>query len=290
MIKLKKTKRFIIYCFVLFLIDIFKKVSFSTSYRIASVISKIMFFASTRERNILMANLSYVSINTDEKRLMKKIFKNMGYTFVEFIKFSFMPFKKVKQYLEVQGEHHLKEALQKKRGVVLLTGHIGNWEMVGAHLGKKGYPVNALYSKPKSELYDKIIRKLRGLNKLKLIDNKNSFIEGIKCLRNNEILILLADQKSKENNNMIDFLGKPAPTPKGPAIFALKAKAEIVTYFVVRKKKRLKVIFNKLEYDSSKKQKEKVAEILTKMNRQYSEIIKKYPDQWAWFHNRWGIF
>jgi KDO2-lipid IV(A) lauroyltransferase len=287
---LKKTKRYLIYCLVVFLIDIFRKISFKKSYKVAEILSKIFLIAASREKSIMSLNLAYLNKNIDEKKLFNSILKNLSFNFVEFIKFAFLPFSMVKNNVEVEGEEFLKRAYKKGKGVILLTAHIGNWEFLGTYFGKKGYPLNAIYRKPGSELYDKIIRKIRRLNRVKLIENRNAVGDGFKAIRKGEILIILADQKSQDESVKIDFLGKEAPTPKGPAIFGIKTGAEILTAFVIRKKGGFVIKIKNLDYDKDGKIKEKINSILINMNKAYSDIIRKYPSQWVWFHDRWGIF
>ena len=287
---LKSVKRKIVYKLVLVFIDIFKRISLQKARKISAVVGNIMILVLKKQREILYTNLAYTSFPVHPEKLIKDLVRNMMFTFAEFIKLAYYPFDKIKGLFDVKDEYILKEALKEGKGVILVTAHLGNWELLGTYLGKKGYKVNAIYRKPSNEDYDKVIRKFRGMNKVKLIENRDSWNGSIKALKNNEILIVLADQNPKNDSPDIPFLGKQAKTPKGPALFAIKTKAKILCSFVIRKKGRFEIRFIRPEYKGAGKLKERIISILTSINSVYSNIIKEYPDQWVWFHDRWGIY
>jgi KDO2-lipid IV(A) lauroyltransferase len=270
--------------------SIFKRSDFVFSYNIAGFVSKLFIPFTKKEKTITVANVSYTCINKDAESLFAKVLKNMCFTFVEFIKFAFMTKNEANLLIKTINLDLIDKSLQKGNGVILLTGHIGNWELLGTYLGKNGYKVNAIYRRPSSEKYDKVIRRLRKLNKVNLIDNSNAYQGSIHALKKNEILIILADQNPGEDGLMVDFLGKPANTPKGPAIFALKTKAAIISAYAIRKEKPFfEITFKKIGIPVVGKLKDKINIITHNINEDYSEIINRYPEQWAWFHNRWGL-
>ncbi|MCK9474534.1 MAG: lysophospholipid acyltransferase family protein [Candidatus Muirbacterium halophilum] len=283
-------KRYIVYGFALSLIDIFKRANFSTSYKIAGLVSKLFIPFIEKEKLITVANVSFTAIKKDAEKLFSKVIQNMCFTFVEFIKFAMMKKEDANYYIKTQNAELIDESLKKGNGLIIITGHIGNWELLGTYLGKNNYKVNAIYRKPSSEKYDKVIKRLRKMNKVKLIDNSNAYHGSINALKRNEILIILADQNPGNDGIDIDFLGRPAKTPKGPAIFALKSKASIISAFAIRKKKPFfNIKFENINIPKNGKIKYKTNVILENINENYTQIISLYPEQWAWFHNRWGL-
>jgi len=286
----KRIKRKLVYRLVLIFVIIFRNISLQKAKKISSVIGRMMFPVLKKERNILYANLAYTSFPVLPEKLLKAVTRNMMYTFAEFIKLAYFPYDKIKGLFDVKHEGFLKEALEAGKGVVLVTAHIGNWELLGTYLGKKGYKVNAIYRRSSNKDYDKVIRRFRGLNKVRLIENSDSWNGSIEALKNNEILIVLADQNPKNDSPNIEFLGKDAGTPKGPALFSIKTGAKILCSFVIRKKNRFEIRFIRPEYSTDGKIKDRIISILKTINDVYSKMITEYPDQWVWFHDRWGIY
>ncbi len=287
---LKKIKRKLVYRITLIFIAFFRSISLKRARKIATYVGRLLLLFSKKEKHILYANIANTSFDIFPPILIKRLVQNMMYTFAEFIKMAYMDIEDIRSMFTVKGEDVLKTALERGKGVLLMTGHIGNWELLGTYLGKSGYKVNAIYRKPSNDDYDSLIRRFRALNKVKLIENSDSWNGSIDALKKNEILIVLADQNPKNDSPKIPFLGKEASTPKGPALFAIKSKATVICSFVIRTKKGFKIEFKELEYADKKSLKDKIISILTALNDVYSDIIRKYPYQWVWFHDRWGLF
>ncbi|MFW5782711.1 MAG: lysophospholipid acyltransferase family protein [Candidatus Muiribacteriaceae bacterium] len=288
---LKIFKRYFIYSVLFVLIRRFRNLSLQKGRSFFSILIHILLPFTRKEQHIITANLSYTAIHIEnERKFFRKVLRNMGYTLFEFIRFAYQDINTTRRQIKVHGEEKLDKALNRGKGVILITGHIGNWELLAAYFRSRGIKANAIYRRPVSEYNDRLIRKLRQKNGINLIDNSNALKGSLERLRKGEVLIILADQKPKQDSLKIDFLGRPADTPRGPAVFALKSKAALVTGFVVRKGKTFDLYLDNIKIPEKGGLKKKIEGILIAMNGKYSDIIRKYPDQWVWFHDRWGLF
>ncbi len=193
------------------------------------------------------------------------------------------------QVARIRGWEHLEKALLKKKGVLLVTAHLGNWELLGAALASR-HPTAAVAQKLYDARFDKIITEFRekrlGVSMIK----RGMALRGIlEALRENQIVMVLCDQDTGKDGVFVPFLGKAAWTQSGTARIALKSGAPLVPAYVVRGVEGAyemhveKPIPEPTGADAEKN--------ILEMTRRYTESIesyvKAYPDQWVWMHNRW---
>ena len=185
---------------------------------------------------------------------------------------------------ELEGE------LKKGRGVILLTAHFGNWEMLALTTRVKGYPGSAIGRRLYFHKYDQYLNSLRKIHDVNVIYRDQSPRSILKVLRAGKIIGMLADQDVDSVEGVfVDFFGRPAYTPIGPAALAMASGASIVPAFMVRieSDKHVMMIDKPVEItDTGNKE----ADLLTNTKR-WSDIvesyIRRYPDQWVWMHRRW---
>lgn len=111
----------------------------------------------------------------------------------------------------------------------------------------------------------------------------------IRALKNNRFVAMLSDQDAGNDGTAVEFLGRPASTPKGPAAFALKMDVPIIMGFIIREnKRRQRIIIEKPIFIEKTSDKEDDIRRLTQAYTSVlEEYIRKYPDHWFWPHRRW---
>ena len=130
--------------------------------------------------------------------------------------------------ITVNGKKYLDEALAKKRGVILVTGHFGVWEIMLAWFGLNHYSILAVGQKQKNSGADTFVNQLREDTGIKMIPRKSPLEFMYDALAKNDILTLASDQDAKKSGVFINFFGVKASTPKGAALFHLKSKSPII--------------------------------------------------------------
>ncbi len=216
-------------------------------------------------------------------------FRNLGKGLMEFLQFPKLKSDNFGNFISIEGRQNIDEVLRKGKGGIILTAHFGNWELVGASFSLMGYCSNAIVRPAKLQKLDEFVNHYRQKTGLKCIGRGTSIKSAIQCLRRNELLGILADVDTKVDGVFVDFFGHPAYTPKGPVSIALKTGAGLLPTFMVRQKdnshkliieKELKlVITGNTEEDIRLN-----TQAFTKVIESY---IRKYPEQWIWFHDRW---
>ena len=185
--------------------------------------------------------------------------------------------------INVTGEKVLNEALKKNRGVVFISGHFGSWEILGKWLGEHTDLFVGIALKQKNEGANNFFHEQREIPGTKQIYKKGSPGKGYQVLKDNGVLGLVSDQDAKTKGVFVDFFGHPASTPKGAALFHLNTLAPVVLGVCIKtdhNKYNIEIVPVKTNSNSI----EQITQNYTSILESY---IKKYPEQYFWFHKRW---
>ena len=196
-------------------------------------------------------------------------------------------------YIEVDGKENLKAALDRGKGVIFLTAHLGNWELMGL-TGALTFnlPAHILVRPIDFKPFDRFLTELRGRLGNQIIDKNKSAGLIRDLLRRNQIIGILLDQNASWYEGVyVPFFGRTACTNKGLAMFAIRYDATVVPAFNVRQKDgRYRLTFHPpvsliktgdLTHD--------IVENSALFNRIIEENIRLAPDNWLWIHRRWRI-
>lgn len=190
----------------------------------------------------------------------------------------------------VDGEEHLRDAYRRGRGVIALTGHIGCWEMLAAYFSERGYPVNVIARSLRNGSLNRALVGMRRRHGIESFERGGGAVAGFRTLREGKILGMLVDQDIDVDGIMVPFFGTPAYTPVGPAVFALRSGAAIVPMGIHQQPdgRHRVTIFPELEIPSaSLPERERIERLTARGVETIERLIRLYPQQWVWFHDRW---
>ncbi|SCM83595.1 Lipid A biosynthesis acyltransferase [uncultured Sporomusa sp.] len=227
----------------------------------------------------------------EAEAMIKKSFIKLGQTFLEVLHMPALTQEKVRRYITIENRHYLEEALAGKKGVVFLTGHLGNWEWFGAALALEGFPVADIIKAQPNEHHTRILNEHRELFGIELFASGTSEIIGAaRALKKGKMLAFFADQDAGHDGVFVDFLGKPAATPLGPAVFARKFKAPVVPGFIVRNPDGTHRIMLEppIYFEDTGNPEADLYTMTERMTRIIESAVKDYPDEWLWFKKRWN--
>jgi Kdo2-lipid IVA lauroyltransferase/acyltransferase len=190
--------------------------------------------------------------------------------------------------LDADVRRVLDEALAEGRGGVIISGHIGNWEILGQAIASGGYPLTTI-AKP---IYDPRItawldkwRRQRGLEIVWTDSNTGKSI--LRALRNNRLMAFLIDQDTETAGDYVPFFGRPAFTPTIPAALALRTKAPVLFCWHHRRAKRHKITIERIHYGETGDTERDVLALTALLTARLESIIREAPEQWVWMHRRW---
>lgn len=267
---------------------------YRTSIFVGSSLGDLAFSCFRIRRKVTLDNLKRAFGQTYTNRELRKIareaYRNIGRGFVEYAMFPVLK-NRLNRLVEFQGLENFDKALKEKKGAVLVAGHFGSWELMGAATRQKGYPIDFLVGEQHNLLVDNLMNKYRQLMGIGIIKMGVATRGVIKALRNNRFVAMLSDQHAGSDGAVVDFFGYAASTPKGPAAFALKTGAPVIMAFIVRRNDgKQRIILEEPIYPQESNNKNKEEDI-RKLTQAYTSLLEKYvreyPDHWFWPHRRW---
>ena len=229
--------------------------------------------------------------NSDINRIARHSFRSFGILIAESLKCrSVLDEQNWRDYVEISIPPSTMSLLKEPgKGVILVSGHLGNWE-VAAQLLSFIKPVVGITRGMNNPYTNRLMEKHKPHNRFRLEPKYAADpVRFISALKAGEILAVLMDQYARDRGMYIDFFGRPASTHKMPALLHLVTGTPLVFGYCVRKGP-LKYAFNASEPIVKKKSGNKendIREILEELVSRLEDAIRMYPEQYLWAHRRW---
>jgi KDO2-lipid IV(A) lauroyltransferase len=264
--------------------------------RLGKVLGNFLYYVDVPHRRIARRNLhfSHPAWSRNQVRhVLKRFCQHFGITVLEILQMSLLFREEISSYIRIEGEEILRQALAKKRGVILVSGHMGNWEV--ALQCCPGYfqrPLTGVAKKMRNQKIDRFIHKLRTRFGNRIIYKKGALPEMMQTLRQGEILGLLMDISRRFDGVEVQFFGRRATATPAAALLALRCKSPVVPAFCHRNTKGELVIQIESPVEI-KKTGDLRADLQTNtqaITDRVERAIQKYPEQWFWVLKRWKEF
>ncbi len=274
------------------------------AYWIAVIVSDLHYIFAYKDRWTVKENLKAIFPEKSNREIRKtrlRMFRNFAKYLVDFFRFSKLDNEYIKNNIRLENMECINQALSKGKGAIILTAHLGNWELGGVVIALLGYPFWAVALPHKDKMVNNFFNFQRECKGVKVIPLGRAARQCFNVLKNNEIVALLGDRDFTERGMVLDFLGKPTLLPTGPAAFSLKTGAPIVAGFMVRNdddsftlrmERPIEFIPKNNDLDSGAvfKKREKnsaLQELVIKYKIIVEKYIRKYPEQWYMFRKFW---
>ncbi len=262
---------------------------------IAFVLGRLSYAVLTSRRRIARENLkrAFGSDKTDGEieLIIKNVFLNIARTLVEFSRqIKYTP-EKILAWTEYEGKEYIEQVANEGKGAMLITGHFGNWELLGGWAVACGFPIDFLVGQQHNRKVDELLISFRRSLGVGIIPIGMAARGVIKALKSNRMVAVVSDQHAPLGGAKVQFFGRPAATPKGPAAFAVKIDCPILfgVYLRLGYNKHRAIIFPPI-FPPHTGESENDIQIMTQAYTSYLEqAVRKYPDQWLWTHRRWKI-
>ena len=221
--------------------------------------------------------------------IVKRVFQNVGRALIETARFGRMTPELMQEIIVGDGEQHIRQARENGRGAVFLTAHFGNWELLGGWAGTHGMPIDLLTGEQSNQLIDAMMNNQRQKLGVGIIPKKTSLRVVFKTLKANRMVGIAADQHDPSNSLILEFFGRLASVPRGPAAFAVKAGCPILPALMRRERYDRHVVMagEPIFPPDSGDVEADIRNMTIQYLKFYEEIIGRYPDQWMWTHRRW---
>jgi len=211
----------------------------------------------------------------------KGSYKNLINNLVQFLAF---PKSFLNATISVKGQRLLDDVLAEGKGIIFVSGHFGDWEILAAWLGYNKYPVSAVATKQGNRGADKFSLELRGQLGMKHIYRKASLDNMYKVLECGEILALVSDQDAKKRGAFVNYFNQQTSTPKGAARFHLGNGAPIIfTVCYQNKPNEYTIEFLPINISDNAT----IESITQSYTSTLEKYVRRFPAQYFWFHRRW---
>ena len=261
-------------------------------YRLAIFFSDLHYIFADKDRRRVTANLKAIFPDKPDKEIARIriwMFRNFAKYLVDFFRSEKLDKEYISKNIRIENIDNFDKALLKGKGVIVLSAHIGNWELGAVVVALLGYPLWAVVLPHKHKSVNNFFNFQRQSKGIGIIHLGKAVRQSLKILKENKVLALVGDRDFTETGVALDFFGKPTFFPEGAAAFSLKTGAAIVPGFMVRNSDdsfTLK-IEKPLEYTPTGNKENDTLEIISRYKIIFEDYIRKYPDQWYMFRKFW---
>ncbi len=255
-------------------------------------VGSLLFRLLRPRREIALANLARVFGDRYDRRERERIIcfsvRNMAKTMLELLKAGWLSEDEFRDFVHVRDEEHLRQAVERGRGVVVITGHFGNWELLAATVGRMGYDLAVIARDANDQDTADIINRARQAAVAEVLP-RESVRAMLRVLREGKILGILPDQHTERGGIWLPFMGHLACTAPGPATLAQRTGSPIVPAFARRTEDdRVDLYFlPPIEVPDTGDRQADIRVATQMINDELSSEIMAHPEQWIWMHRRW---
>jgi Kdo2-lipid IVA lauroyltransferase/acyltransferase len=243
----------------------------------------------TGERNLQLA-FSDMS-RRERRRILLGCFMSAGRMAVEFSRFATITPETLRQTVDIEGLENLDAARAGKHGVILVTAHLGAWELAAFALSAFGYPFSFLVRRIENPKVERLVEKMRTRFGNHTIDKTSAAQRMLKILRANDTLGLLVDINVPRSSGIfVNFFDRPASTTFIAAKLALRTGAAVLPALMPWEPRRGRFVLylgTPLNIEHTGNEKEDVRRLTALYTQTIESYVRRYPDQWLWIHKRW---
>lgn len=221
------------------------------------------------------------------RRLGRRSFQHVGMNLIELSRYFLRPTDVMLSRVRVEGGEHFRTAAAQGRGVLILTAHYGNWELLAAAHGLTGLPLSIVTRPLDHPLLDDLAARFRRRSGAELIIKRQAVREVLQALRRQRMVGILLDQNATRPEGVfVPFFGVPASTSKGLAVLALRTGAPVVPVFL-RRDPDGRGHCMEVGAPIPPPPDGNVATYTATFNQVLEATIRRAPEQWLWMHARW---
>ncbi|UCC23852.1 MAG: lysophospholipid acyltransferase family protein [Gemmatimonadales bacterium] len=223
------------------------------------------------------------------RRIAAASYRHLGREAVATFRLAGSSSERVRSVTRVEGLEALEAALAEGRGVVMVAGHLGNWEMGGAALAARGLPVDAVVQVQRNPRFDEDLRRARERLGIRIMSKQSAPRAVLQSLREGHLAALVADQNVVRGGVFVDFFGTPAATARGPAVFALRTGAPLWAGVALKIDggRGYRVMVRPVSIPLTGDQEEDVRRLTRAHLSILESWIEEAPEQYFWLHKRW---
>jgi KDO2-lipid IV(A) lauroyltransferase len=223
-------------------------------------------------------------------RVARQSFQHLGRTAVEI---ALLPALGRERVLHLVESVHNWEAMQRAvaagRGVILVTGHLGNWELAGAYVAARGIPIDVIVREQANPLFDAYLTETREALSMAVVHDSDAVRRTPRALRAGRAVAFVSDQGALGlASTFVPFFGRPAKTPRGAAVFALRFKLPVLFVTAIRQPGgKYRVFVEEIHVDYEADREDETDAVVARYTCTLERWVRTAPEQYFWQHRRW---
>jgi KDO2-lipid IV(A) lauroyltransferase len=256
----------------------------SLSFRFAERLADLQFRHCAKYRLAVRSNLAMVlgAPVLESSPMIREVFRNFGRYLVELFSFQ----RVAQADVVVEGREHLTSAYQRQHGALIVTAHMGNWEIGAAMIKRMGFSIAAVALPHEDWRMDRLFNTQRcrfGVDVIPL--GRRAARQSLQCLKEGRFLGILGDRAFSEEGLPLTLWGHRIRVPRGPAILSMRSHAPIIPSFFLREGMwRFRLCFEPPIWPASQQASSSSVESLTQAYAAVIErYVKRFPTQWLMF-------
>ena len=240
-------------------------------------------------RNLALALPELSQIEREE--ILRGVYRNLGRQLVEFCRMKRYTAHNTQNWIRTEGLEHYVAAQARGKGVLVLTGHLGAWELSSFYHSLMGYPMGMVIRRLDNRLLDEFVNGIRCRHGNRVL-HKDDFARGLlKAMQDGDTVGILMDTNMTPPQGVfVEFFGRQACTASGLARVALKTGAAVLPGFMLWEKAERKYVLHfgpELGFARTEDTEADIVAATQRCNDVLEAWIRRYPDQWLWIHRRW---
>ena len=247
-----------------------------------------------RLREVALTNLALAfpeKPDTERQRILRRLFRNLGWLLAEFCHMPRYTPENTRGFARYEGLEHYLAARDHGKGVLILTGHLGAWELSSYYHSLMGHSMSMVIRRLDNALVDALVNRIRCLHGNRVL-HKDDFARGLLgAMRQGETVGILMDTNmTPPQGEFVPFFGRLACTASGMARVALKTGATVLPGFMLWEENERKYVLHfgePIDLVSTGNDEADAIENTARFTAVTESWIRRYPDQWLWVHRRW---
>lgn len=227
----------------------------------------------------------------EREQIARESYRHLGREAVATFRLAYESAERIRERTEVEGLEALRATRAAGRPCVLVTGHLGNWEVGGAALAARGVPLDAIVLTQRNPLFDRELVRTRSRLGMAIIPRGGAGSGVRRSLHEGRVPAFVGDQDAGRGGVFVDFFGTPASTARGAALFAVRGDAVLFVGVGLRRSSatpaRYVVRLEEIEVPRTGEPEEDVRRVTVAHTAALERWVREAPDQYFWVHKRW---
>jgi len=275
------------------LASVLGRLSWNTASNIGARIGELGYSPAGIRRDVVEKQIAAAFPDIDQshvQRIARESYRNLGRNAIEAITASNRTPEQILELVhQVDGWEHIQGATSGGRGAIGVAAHHGNWELLGGFLAAKGLRPEVVVRGMENGLFEDYLNENREKLGIAVVSDKVAVRHLTKSLREGRFVCMLADQGVLGlASSFVPFFGRPAKTPRGFAVFALRFEVPVCFMDMVRLSNgKFRAVFEPIEIDRTGDRERDIDAMVARYSQVLEKWVRQYPEQYFWQHRRW---